>query len=62
MDIYAYTYSGANEHKAGWTPMIFRLRDVLYEEYDKEISDKEKKEKIRILKEPSSEEDFIEME
>ena len=58
MDIYAYTYSGATEKEAGWTPMMLRLRDVLYEEYDKEISDIEKEEKIKILNEPSSEDDF----
>lgn len=60
MDIYAYTYSSATEQEAEWTPMMVRLRDVLYEEYDEEISDVGKEEKIKILNEPSSKEDFIE--
>lgn len=60
MDIYAYTYSGATAKEAGWTPMMIRLRDVLYEEYDKEISDKEKEGRIKSLKEPYNEDDFVE--
>ena len=37
MDIYAYTYFSAKKQKVEWTPMMLRLRDVLYEEYDKKI-------------------------
>lgn len=40
--------------------MMIRLRDVLYEEYDKEISDKEKEGRIKSLKEPYNEDDFVE--
>lgn len=60
LDIYAYTYSGATEKEAEWTPMMLRLRDVLYEEYEQEISGKEKEEKIKIIKNPISDDDFVE--
>ena len=60
LDIYAYTYSGKTRTDAGWTPMMLSLRDVLYEEYDKEISAAEKERKIKNLKAPNNKEDFIE--
>lgn len=60
LDIYAYTYSGETEKDADWTPMMLRLRDVLYEKYDKEISDAEKEQKIKSIKDPNNQEDFIE--
>ena len=60
LDIYAYTYSGETDDIAGWTPMLLRLRDVFYEEYAHEISKEEKKEKLKKLKAPVDEEDFIE--
>jgi len=60
LDIYAFTYSGASEKEAGWTPMMLRLRDVLYEEYENDISAQGKEEKIRCLKDSGNEEDFIE--
>ena len=60
MDIYAYTYSGATKEEAGWTPMMLRLRDVLYEEYEQEISEMEKEEKIQSIKAPTEEVDFVE--
>lgn len=60
MDIHAYTYSGATKKEAGWTPMMLCLRDILYEEYDEEISDKEKEGKIKSLKDPNNEQDFVE--
>ena len=60
MDIYAYTYSRASGKEAEWTPMMLRLRDVLYDEYEREISDEEKKEEIKIIKQPFSEKDFVE--
>lgn len=60
LDIFAYTYSGATEKDAGWTPMMLRLRDVLYEEYETEISDQEKEQKIKHLQDPDNKEDFIE--
>jgi len=60
MDIYAYTYPGISKKEAGWTPMMLRLRDVLYEEYENEISDKEKKDKIMSLKDPNNKDDIVE--
>ena len=60
LDIYAYTYSGETEKDAGWTPMMLRLRDVLYEKYENEISDVEKEAKLKKLKNPNNKEDIIE--
>lgn len=39
--------------------MMFRLRDVLYEEYEKEISDAEKEQKIKNFENPDNQEDFV---
>ena len=41
LDIYAYTW-GYGTDKAVWTPFMLRLRQILYEEYDDEIIEKEK--------------------
>ena len=61
MDIYAYTYSGNSKIETSWTPMMIRLRDVLYEEYEKELTSTEKETKLKKLKQPSdTTEDFIE--
>lgn len=60
LDIYAYTYSGNSDIEASWTPMMLRLRDVLYEEYEKELTVSEKEAKLKKLKQPSDAEDFIE--
>jgi len=60
LDIYAYTYPGETQDTAGWKPMMLRLRDVFYEEYKHEISREEKTEKLKRLKAPVSDEDFIE--
>ena len=60
LDIYAYTFSGESAKEASWSPMMLRLRDVLYEEYDKEITDKEKEQTIKTIKDPNGKEDFVE--
>jgi hypothetical protein len=57
LDIYACTYSGASKRDASWTPMMLRLRDVLYEEYDELISDAEKERKIKCLADPDNKND-----
>lgn len=41
--IYAYTY--ADDNDAEWTPLMLKLQDVYYEEFDKELSAIEKAEK-----------------
>jgi hypothetical protein len=60
LDIYAYTYPGTSNMDAGWTPMMFRLRDILYEEYENPVTDSEKEQKISRLSDPDNKEDFIE--
>src|SRR6266849_8766804 len=32
LDIYAYTYAGDQPGSVSWTPLMLRMRDVLYEE------------------------------
>ncbi len=39
---------------------MLKLRDVLYEEFEKDISDGEKEKKIKVLKDPGNEEEFVE--
>lgn len=60
LDVYAYTYSGTTKADASWTPMMLRLRDVLYEEYNAPITDAEKEQKIRSLSDPDNRDDFVE--
>ncbi len=60
LDIYIYTYSGAKPNEAGWSPMMLRLRDVVYEGFENEISKEEKEKKIKEIQDPNYEEDFVE--
>ena|SRR3990170_8697963 len=59
LDIYIYTYR-VKQGEASWSPMMLRLRDVLYEESDKEISKEEKRNKIAVIDDPQKDEDFVE--
>ena len=60
LDIYLYTYSGAKRGDAGWSPMMLRFRDILYEEYDSEFADSDKIEKMREIRIPANGDDFVE--
>jgi hypothetical protein len=60
LDIYAYTYQGATQEEASWTPMMFRLRNVFYEEYEDKITSDEKKAITDNLAEPQTSDDFVE--
>ena len=60
LDIYIYTYSVAKQDEAEWSPMMLRLRDVMYEEFKNEISKEEKEDKIRKIQDPNNQEDFVE--
>lgn len=60
LDVYAYTYSGATNADARWTPIMLRLRDVLYEEYDAPITDAEKGQIISSISDPNNKVDFVE--
>lgn len=59
LDIYAYTW-GNGSGKVAWTPLMLRLRDVFYEEYDPEITDQQKNEIMQQLPEPDDDSDFVE--
>ena len=60
LDIYAFTWSDGNGGPA-WTPLMLRLRDVHYEEFDPPIDTVCKAEILRELPEPSSDtSDFVE--
>ena len=60
LDIYVYTYPGAKRDDAGWSPMMLRFRDVMYEEFENEITKKDKEIKINKIQEPDYQEDFVE--
>ncbi len=60
LNIYIYTYSGTTKDEAGWSPIMLRLRDVIYEEFDSEIEKHEKDTRIQEIIDPNNEEDFIE--
>ena len=60
LDVYIYTYSGVTKEESGWSPMMLRFKDVMYEEYDDELSDDKKNKIITLIKDPQSEEDFVE--
>ena len=59
LDIYAYTW-GYDTGEAVWTPLMLRLRDLYYEEFDPEITGQQKDEKIKQLPEPNDDSDFVE--
>ena len=46
LDIYIFTYRGSKRDEASWSPMMLRLRDVMYEEFENEISKEEKEKNI----------------
>ena len=54
MDVYAYTWSGVNS-RPSWTPLMFRLRDVYYEEFAPPIDQTRKAAILDSLPEPASE-------
>ena len=60
LDVYAYTWSDGNGEPY-WTPMMFRLRDIHYKEYDQPIDHDSKAAILSDLPEPDSDEaDFVE--
>jgi len=58
LDIYAYTYG--KEGKAVWNPIMIRLEDVFYKEYENQISEIERKEVMQAIPIPKSEKESIE--
>ena len=60
LDIYAYTYEADTPGDAGWTPMMFRLRDIFYEEYDHDITPDEKALTTNSLSESQIGDEFVE--
>jgi len=60
LDVYAFTWSDGNGGPA-WTPIMLRLRDVLYEEYDPPIDQAKKAAVLAELPEPEpNSSDFVE--
>jgi len=60
LDIYAFTHEASAPGEAGWTPMLLRLQDILYEEYDHDLTPEQKQTIIGNIPEPSTGEDFVE--
>lgn len=59
LDIYAYTY-GEGEGQPVWSPLMLRLRDILYEEFDPEIDDAQREKILGNLPDPAANLDFVE--
>ena len=60
LNIYIFTYRGSKRDKASWSPMMLRFRDVMYGEFENEISKEEKEEKIKEIQDLNHEDDFVE--
>jgi len=60
LDIYAYTHQANAPGEAAWTPMMLRLQDVLYKEFDHDITPEEKQDVIVSIPEPETGEDVVE--
>jgi hypothetical protein len=60
LDIYLYTYSGTTREKSGWSPMMLRFRNVMYEEYDDELREDKKNKILESINDTHSSEDFVE--
>lgn len=62
LDIYAYTYGTGPSHQPSWTPLMLRLRDVLYCEPGQgapEISPEKKAHIVSDISEPTDDKDFL---
>ena len=59
LDIYAYTHASAPPSEPGWTPLMLRLRDVFYEEYDADVTSRKDGIIAELLERPE-EPDFVE--
>ena len=60
LDIYVYTWQGSQKNQASWSPMMLRFRDVMYEEFENEITENEKMTKISLIDSPADSDDFVE--
>jgi hypothetical protein len=58
LDVYAYTFGTGDPGEAEWTPLMLRMRDVLYDE--RAVTPEQKARIIAEIPEPKSDEDFIE--
>lgn len=59
LDVYVYTY-GNGTGKPVWSPMMLRLRDIFYEEYDPQIDQTKKDAILANLPNPKNNDDFVE--
>ena len=61
LDVYAYTWGGDNAGQVSWTPLMLRIRDVHYKEYEHEITAQQKNKIMQQLPEPGDDTpDFVE--
>ena len=60
LDIYIYTFSSTKPDEAGWSPMMLRFRDIMYEEFEKEITLDAKYGKIMEIDDFENKGDFVE--
>jgi len=59
LDIYIYTY-GYGKEEPNWSPMMLRLRDIFYEEYDPKFDQTKKDAILANLPDPPNSNDFVE--
>ena len=59
LDIYVYTF-GEGQTEPTWSPLMLRMRDIFYEEYDDEIDDAKKAAILGSLQEPQNPNEFVE--
>ncbi len=61
MHVYAYTYAGEHAGTVAWTPLMLKIRDLFYKEYEKgALSAEEKAKTIAELPEQPDAPEFVE--
>lgn len=61
LDIYVYTFRGTTREESSWSPMMLRMRYVMFEEFDdREVSLEEKQMMIQGIEDVDHQEDFVE--
>lgn len=60
LEIYIFSYGIADNQYVSWSPMMLRLRDVFYQEYQHDISENFRGQTLQQFPAPNEGEDFVE--
>ena len=61
LHVYAYTYQGKEPGTVEWTPLMLKMRNLFYEEYEQDmLSGEEKTRRIAVLPERPDVSEFVE--